>query len=92
VLEAEAHRHGDADESPEEDPPITLVAIVAAIERLPETYREAAVYHYLQEWPYPKIAAALGIGEEAARQRISRAGKLLRSALRHAREEECHDM
>lgn len=82
----------DAEEHREEPSPITLVAIIGAIESLPETYREAAVYHYLQEWPYSRIAGALGIGEEAARQRVSRAGKLLRSALRKAREEECHDM
>jgi len=65
------------------DPPssLSLVLIVRAIEELPETYRQVAVYHYLQEWPYDRIARALGIEPAAARQRISRANKLLRIAL-----------
>lgn len=59
----------------------SLEAIVREIERLPETYRQAAVYHFLQEWPCAKIAAALGIDAANARQRISRAGRMIRTAL-----------
>ena len=66
---------------------LSLDSIVRAIEELPETYRQVAVYHYLQEWPYGKIAQALGIEPGAARQRISRANKLLRSALGQRRTE-----
>ena len=71
---------------------IPLEAIVDAIESLPETYREAAVYHYLQEWPYAKIAVVLGIAPAAARQRISRAGKMLRLALHQTGKANCHDV
>jgi len=87
-----AHQARVGGENGTDEGTITLGAIIAAIENLPETYREAAVYHYLQEWPHADIAVALGISEEAARQRVSRAGRLLRSALRQAREEECHDL
>jgi RNA polymerase sigma-70 factor, ECF subfamily len=71
---------------------ISLEAIVKAIESLPEIYRLAAVYHYLEEWPSAKIAATLGIDAAAARQRISRAGKMLREALGKTRESKHHDL
>ena len=77
-------------ENPEEE--LSLDAIVRAIEGLPATYREAAVYHYLLEWPYQKIAGTLGIDPAAARQRISRAGKMLRGALCQNRDADRHDM
>lgn len=74
----------DAAEAPDETwSQLSLEVIVEAIEGLPEIYREVAVYHYLQEWPYGKIAQALGIEPAAARQRIRRANKLLRSVLMH---------
>ena len=59
----------------------SLEAIVREIEKLPGTYRQAAVYYFLQEWPCAKIALALGIDAANARQRICRAGKMLRTAL-----------
>ncbi|HMK37957.1 MAG TPA: RNA polymerase sigma factor [Bacteroidota bacterium] len=71
---------------------ISLETIVSAIESLPETYRQAAIHHYLQEWPYTKIALSLGIDAATARQRISRAGKMLRSALCQHRDTEDNDM
>lgn len=60
---------------------LTIHNIVDAIEALPDTYRLTAVYYYLEEWPYAKIAEALQIDAAAVRQRISRAGKLLRDSL-----------
>ena len=82
---------------PEEEPRysgpgLSIGEIVRAIEALPGTYREAAVYHYLEEWPYARIADTLGIDQAAARQRISRAGKMLRTMLRTERGAEHHDM
>ena len=73
---------------------LTLEIVVRAIENLPETYRLAAVYHFLEEWPHGKIARELGIEPAAARQRISRAAKLLRTALGEYenQETERHDM
>jgi RNA polymerase sigma-70 factor, ECF subfamily len=71
---------------------LSLETIVQAIETLPETYRQAAIYHYLEEWPYAKIAGTLGIDAVAARQRISRAGTMLRNALRQTGDSEHHDM
>jgi RNA polymerase sigma-70 factor, ECF subfamily len=71
---------------------LSLEAIVNAIESLPETYRQAAIYHYLQEWPSAKIADTLGIDPAAARQRISRAGKMLRETLGKTRDSEHHDL
>jgi len=75
-----------------EEAGVTLETIVRAIQTLPETYREAAVYHYLQEWPSAKIAETLGIDAAAARQRISRAGKMLREGLGKSRDAEHHDL
>ena len=58
-----------------------LPEIVQAIESLPETYRETAIYYYLEEWPYSKIAETLQIEPAAVRQRISRVNRLLRETL-----------
>lgn len=73
---------------------LTLEIVIRAIESLPETYRLAAVYHFLEEWPHEKIAVALGIEPATARQRISRAGKILRNLIREfeKQETERHDM
>lgn len=54
--------------------------IVEAIESLPETYRQTAVYYYLEEWPYSRIAEALDLDPVAVRQRISRVNKMLRES------------
>lgn len=60
----------------------TLPEIVEQIERLPETYRETAIYYYLEEWPYSRIAEAQGVDPVTIRQRITRASRLLRESLR----------
>jgi RNA polymerase sigma-70 factor (ECF subfamily) len=58
-----------------------LPEIVQSIEALPETYRETAIYFYLEEWPYSQIAETLGIEPATVRQRISRINRLLRELL-----------
>jgi RNA polymerase sigma factor (sigma-70 family) len=58
-----------------------LPQIIQAIESLPETFRETAIYYYLEEWPYSKIAETLQIEPAAVRQRISRVNRLLRETL-----------
>jgi len=60
---------------------ISLQDIVEVIEGLPETYRETAIYYYLEEWPYSKIAETLNLEPAAVRQRISRINRLLRESL-----------
>lgn len=60
---------------------LVLREIVEAIEALPETYRETAIYHYLEEWPYSKIAETLGIEPATVRQRINRINRVLRESL-----------
>lgn len=58
-----------------------LREIVEAIESLPETYRQTAVYYYLEDWPYSRIAEALDLDPVAVRQRISRVNRMLRDSL-----------
>src|SRR5262249_6229393 len=60
---------------------ITLQDIVEVIEKLPETYRQTAIYYYLEEWPYSKIAETLDLEPAAVRKRISRISRLLRESL-----------
>lgn len=60
---------------------ISLQDIVEVIEGLSETYRETAIYYYLEEWPYSKIAETLNLEPAAVRQRISRINRLLRDSL-----------
>jgi RNA polymerase sigma-70 factor (ECF subfamily) len=61
---------------------LSLQDIVEVIEGLSETYRETAIYYYLEEWPYSKIAETLNLEPAAVRQRISRINRLLRESLR----------
>ena len=60
---------------------ISLQDLVDVIEKLPESYRQTAVYRYLEEWPYSKIAETLNLEPAAVRQRISRINRLLRESL-----------
>lgn len=48
-----------------------------ALEQIPENYREPLILYYREENSLQKVAAALEISEEAARQRLSRGRKLL---------------
>jgi RNA polymerase sigma-70 factor, ECF subfamily len=60
---------------------ISLQDVVEVIEGLPETYRDTAIYYYLEEWPYSKIAETLNLEPTAVRQRISRINRMLRESL-----------
>ncbi len=50
----------------------------AALERLPETYREPLILFYREGHSMPRVAEALDLTEEAVRQRLSRGRALLR--------------
>lgn len=60
---------------------ISLQDVVEVIEGFPETYRDTAIYYYLEEWPYSKIAETLNLEPAAVRQRISRINRMLRESL-----------
>ncbi len=53
--------------------------------------RDALRLRVVEERPYPEVASVLGISEQAARARVSRGLRLLRSVLEtpHGREELC---
>lgn len=53
----------------------------AALQKIPENYREPLVLFYRGEQSTKQVADALEITEEAARQRLSRARKFLRKEL-----------
>lgn len=50
----------------------THVTLVAALQRLPPTQREALVLHYLADLPVAQIAAQLGVPEGTVKARLSR--------------------
>jgi hypothetical protein len=54
-----------------------------AITSLKTTDRESLVLHYFQDLSYPEMAAIVGIGEPAARKRVSRALQALEKQLRN---------
>lgn len=83
IQEMEQQRQQDDGVSQQSE--LNMDAIVATIETLPDTYRLTAVYYYLEEWPYSKIAEVLGIDAAAVRQRISRVNKMLRQSLKKHR-------
>jgi RNA polymerase sigma-70 factor (ECF subfamily) len=53
----------------------------AALDRLPESYREAFVLRDLEELPTAEVAEALGLEPAAVRQRVHRARLMLRGYL-----------
>jgi len=52
-----------------------------ALERLPETYREPLVLFYREHQSVQAVAGALGLSEDAVRQRLSRGRELLREEI-----------
>lgn len=57
-----------------------------AIDRLPGEQRTALRLRVVEERPYPEVAAALGVDEQAARARVSRALRGLAAGLDATRE------
>jgi RNA polymerase sigma factor (sigma-70 family) len=53
----------------------------SAIDDLPEADRTAVILRFLEQRPFAEVGAALGVSEDAARVRTSRALEKLRSAL-----------
>ena len=53
----------------------------AALERLPDTYREPLILFYREGHSMPRVAEALDLTEEAVRQRLSRGRALLRDEM-----------
>jgi RNA polymerase sigma factor (sigma-70 family) len=48
-----------------------------SLERIPETYREPLILFYREHQSIERVAVALGLSEDAVRQRLSRGRKLL---------------
>jgi RNA polymerase sigma-70 factor (ECF subfamily) len=55
----------------------------AALERLPDLYRETFVLRDLEEMDTSEVASLLGIDAAAVRQRVHRARLMLRGYLSH---------
>ena len=51
--------------------------VATALERVPETYREALVLYYSEQRSVPAVASALGISADAVHQRLSRGRQLV---------------
>ncbi len=51
--------------------------VAAALERMPETYREALVLYYVEQRSVTAVASALGISPDAVHQRLSRGRQLV---------------
>jgi len=56
--------------------------LLEAISKLPRGQRQAIVMRYFEELSYTKIAARLGVTEDAVDQRLTRAKKKLRDLLK----------
>lgn len=61
----------------------TLRALEAAIDALPEKYREAFVLRHLENLPYDEVCAIAGADVGAMKVRVHRAREMLRAALGH---------
>ena len=58
-----------------------LDQVKAAVDGLPEMYREIVVLHYYQRLDYRKIASVLGIAGHSVRGRLFRARRMIKKAL-----------
>ena len=58
-----------------------LDQVKAAVDRLPEMYREIVVLHYYQRLDYRKIASLLGVAGHTVRGRLFRARKMVMKSL-----------
>ncbi len=59
----------------------TEATVWAALERLPETYREPLVLFYREQQSITEVARGLGLSEETAKQRLSRGRQQLRDQM-----------
>lgn len=57
------------------------VQVAAGLDRLGEEHRAALQLRIVDERPYPEVAVALGVSEQTARARVSRAVAALRETL-----------
>ena len=57
--------------------------LIPALERLPQPQRDAIRLRIVEELPYSEVAARLGLREDAARARVSRALRALAKHLSH---------
>lgn len=57
--------------------------VMSALEQLPQSQRDAVRLRVVEELPYAEVAAHLGLREEAARARVSRALRALAQHLPH---------
>lgn len=56
---------------------ITTEQLIAAVQQLPDGYRQVVNLHVLEGWKHSEIAAHLGIAPVSSRSQFSRAKKLL---------------
>lgn len=61
-------------------------AVERALDTLKPKYREAVQSRILEQKDYPEVAASLGISEDAARARVSRGLKKLKTELEQVRD------
>lgn len=59
----------------------TKEAVIAAVDALPDIYREAVLLHYMEDMTYPEIAAFLDIPESTVTGRLQVARNRLRDEL-----------
>lgn len=84
-------QHEPVDESRATAPDLALEAadevgfVRDALNRLPERHREVLILRHLDERSHADVAGLLGISEEAARARYSRAARALRERIEGAR-------
>lgn len=67
------------------DMPLMRQVVRSGLAELSEVQRDALTLRVVDEMPYPRMAAHLGISEEAARARVARALAALRKKLRNHR-------
>lgn len=64
------------------------IAVVEAVNRLPKKYRQVVYLHYIEGYATGEVAALLGIPQNTVLSQLSRARKLLQTALKGAFDDE----
>jgi RNA polymerase sigma factor (sigma-70 family) len=73
--------HADADVGSTTSDPVALAAVREAIATLPDNQRRAFELRIVDDLPYPEVALQMGITEDNARARVTRARSQLRRLL-----------